>query len=134
MWNPAKASHTTFYLIYEKRYKIGCLKNPTRVLRRRKVRPMLIKSTGMLYCRTLVTGLPTNLMTLLRTTQKETEEIHIMVLQGVTTGYVDHAAKTYYRATNKVIGKYEFAPVAQGIEHRIPNPGVVRSNRIGGTK
>ena len=24
-------------------------------------------------------------------------------------------------------------PVAQGIEHRIPNPGVVRSNRIGGT-
>ncbi len=25
------------------------------------------------------------------------------------------------------------APVAQGIEHRIPNPGVARSNRAGGT-
>ncbi len=29
--------------------------------------------------------------------------------------------------------KIKDAPVAQGIEHRIPNPGVVRSNRAGGT-
>ena len=32
-----------------------------------------------------------------------------------------------------VIGR-QYAPVAQGIEHRIPNPGAARSNRAGGAR
>ncbi len=31
------------------------------------------------------------------------------------------------------LSKGPCTPVAQGIEHRIPNPGVGRSNRLGGT-
>ncbi len=32
-----------------------------------------------------------------------------------------------------MVSRRRFAPVAQGIEHRIPNPGVACSNHAGGT-